>query len=524
MSLETGAPFAADTPILETRSICKFFGALAANREISIRLMKGEIVAFLGENGAGKSTLMNILFGLYRPTSGQILLDGEAVRFSSPREAIVRGLGMVHQHFMLVPTLTVTQNIILGDEPVRLGHVLYKQARRRVVEISERYGLAVDPDARLEDLSVGMQQRVEILKALYRDARVLILDEPTAVLTPREVGELFAVLKRLAESGTSIIIITHKLEEVMDLSDRVYILRRGAMAGERRTREASASELANLMVGRDVVLQVERPAPQTASAALASTSVLAIEALSARNSRGLPALRNVDLAIDKGEILGIAGVEGNGQKELCETIAGLGPVDAGRILFKGEDVTRWSIRARMRKGMGYVPQDRRGSALVLPFTVEENLALGRTDGRPISRAGMLDFASMRSRALRLMENYDIRAAGPEARISTLSGGNQQKAILAREFSSSPAFLLVSQPTRGLDVGAIEYVYRRILELREKGAAILLVSMELDEIFALSDRIAVLHGGEMVFVTEAAATTELEVGEYMIRGRAAGAAS
>ena len=239
MSLETGAPSAADTPILETRGICKHFGALAANRDISFRLMKGEIVAFLGENGAGKSTLMNILFGLYRPTSGQMLLDGEAVRFSSPREAIARGLGMVHQHFMLVPTLTVTQNIILGDEPVRLGHVLYKKARRRVVEISERYGLAVDPDARLEDLSVGMQQRVEILKALYRDARVLILDEPTAVLTPREVGELFAVLKRLAESGTSIIIITHKLEEVMDLSDRVYILRRGEMVGERKTREAT---------------------------------------------------------------------------------------------------------------------------------------------------------------------------------------------------------------------------------------------------------------------------------------------
>ena len=519
MSIETGTPFTADTPILETRDICKVFGALSANRNISIRLMRGEIVAFLGENGAGKSTLMNILFGLYRPTSGQILLDGEAVRFSSPREAIARGLGMVHQHFMLVPTLTVTQNIILGDEPVRLGQVLYKKARRRVVEISERYGLAVDPEARLEDLSVGMQQRVEILKALYRDARVLILDEPTAVLTPREVGELFAVLKRLAESGTSIIIITHKLEEVMDLSDRVYILRRGEMVGERKTREASASELANLMVGRDVVLQVERPALPPASA-----PVLAIEALSARNSRGLPALRNVGLSIGRGEILGIAGVEGNGQKELCETIAGLGPVDSGRILFKGEDVTHWSIRTRMRKGMGYVPQDRRGSALVLPFTVEENLVLGRTDGKPISRAGLLDFGAVRSRALHLMEDYDIRAAGPESRISTLSGGNQQKAILAREFSSSPDFLLVSQPTRGLDVGAIEYVYRRILELREKGAAILLVSMELEEIFALSDRIAVLHGGEVVFVTEAATTTETEVGEYMIRGRAAGVAS
>ena len=354
---------------------------------------------------------------------------------------------MVHQHFMLVPTLSVTQNVILGNEPLRFGHVLYKKARAKVVEISERFGLAVDPDARVEDLSVGLQQRVEILKTLYRNARVLILDEPTAVLTPREVGELFAVLKRLAEDGTSIIIITHKLEEVLRLSERVYILRKGELTGERRTRAASAAELANLMVGRDVLFQIDRPAPPSAA-----LPVFRVEGLRARNSRGLPALNGLSLAIGAGEILGIAGVEGNGQKELCETIIGLAGPDAGSILLRGENVASLSLKARMEMGMGYVPQDRRGSALVLPFSVEENLVLGRTDRRPLSRAGFLDFAALRARSKGLMKDYDIRATGPEARISTLSGGNQQKAVLAREFSASPVFLLLSQPTRGLTWG------------------------------------------------------------------------
>ena len=506
-------------PVLETRGITKRFDQVVANRDISIHLERGEIIALLGENGAGKSTLMNILFGLYRPSSGSIRLDGLPVSFDSPRDAIAKGIGMVHQHFMLVPTLSVTQNVILGNEPLRFGHVLYKKARAKVVEISERFGLAVDPDARVEDLSVGLQQRVEILKTLYRNARVLILDEPTAVLTPREVGELFAVLKRLAEDGTSIIIITHKLEEVLRLSERVYILRKGELTGERRTRAASAAELANLMVGRDVLFQIDRPAPPSAA-----LPIFRVEGLRARNSRGLPALNGLSLAIGAGEILGIAGVEGNGQKELCETIIGLADPDAGSILLRGENVASLSLKARMEMGMGYVPQDRRGSALVLPFSVEENLVLGRTDRPPLSRAGFLDFAALRARSEGLMKDYDIRATGPEARISTLSGGNQQKTILAREFSASPVFLLLSQPTRGLDVGAIEYVYRRILRLREMGAAILLVSMELEEIFALSDRIVVIHGGEAVFEAAAASTTEAEVGEYMIRGRAAGAAS
>ena len=503
----------AGVPILETRDITKTFGRVVANRSISIRLFEGEIVAILGENGAGKTTLMNILFGLYRPTSGRILIDGAPVQLESPRAAIARGLGMVHQHFMIVPTLTVTQNIILGDEPVRLGHVRYGKARRFVADLSKRYGLAVDPDARMEDLSVGLQQRVEILKALYRRARILILDEPTAVLTPAEVEELFTVLRRLAESGASIIIITHKLEEVRRLSGRVYVLRRGELAGERRTEDTGASELANLMVGRDVVLEVEHPA-----ASSSPRVILRTETLNARSLRGVPALRSVSLSVGQGEILGIAGVEGNGQKELCEVVAGLAQPESGRILFNGNDVTRWNVRRRMEAGMGYVPQDRRGSGLILPFTVEENLALGGSDRPPLSRAGFLDAAAIRANGRRLMEAYDIRAEGPESLASTLSGGNQQKLVLAREFSRSLAFLLISQPTRGLDVGAIEYIYRRILELKEKGAAILLVSMELEELFALSDRIAVLHRGEVVFESAASATTEAEVGERMIRGR------
>ncbi|HEY9593798.1 MAG TPA: ABC transporter ATP-binding protein [Spirochaetia bacterium] len=499
--------------ILETRGITKRFGAVVANDGISIRLARGEIIAVLGENGAGKSTLMNVLFGLYRPSAGSIFLDGKPVTFVSPREAIAAGLGMVHQHFMLVPPLTVTQNIVLGHEPTVAGHVLYSRARRIVQDISRRYGLEVDPDAKVESLSVGVQQRVEILKALYRSARVLILDEPTAVLAPAEVGELFAILRRLAADGTSIIIITHKLEEVKALSDRVYILRRGRLVAEMRTSEATAAQLSNHMVGRDVVLEVDRPAPLAAS-----DVVLRVEALSVRGARGLPALRAVDLAVGRGEILGIAGVEGNGQKELCEAVVGLARPDSGRILLRGQEVTRWSTRRRMEAGMGYVPQDRRGAGLVLPFSVEENLALGRSDKPPVSRRGFLRLSTVRSLATRLMESYDIRAEGPASAVSTLSGGNQQKVVLAREFSREPVFLVISQPTRGLDVGAIEYVYHRINELKSRGAAILLVSMELEELFTLADRLAVLHRGEIVFNAPTAATTEVEVGEYMIRGR------
>lgn len=499
--------------ILETKGITKRFGHLLANNDISIHIRKGEIIAILGENGAGKSTLMNILFGLYKPTSGSILLDGKPVSFSSPREAIAMGLGMVHQHFMLVPTLTVTQNIVLGSEPVRFGHVLYRQARREVIELSQRYGLEVNPDAYIEDLPVGIQQRVEILKALYRKARILILDEPTAVLTPSEVEDLFTVLRNLATDGTSIIIITHKLEEAKAISERAYVLRRGNLVAECSTHEVSARDLANFMVGRDVVLEIEqhespaRPEP-----------IFRLEALSARSSRGLTALKEISLEVGRGEILGIAGVEGNGQKELCEVISGLITPLSGKILFKGMDVTRWTVRQRMDAGMGYVPPDRRGSGLVLPFSVEENLALGSSDRPPLCRHGLLNYSALRSQAILLMDRFDIRATGPDVAVQTLSGGNQQKVILAREFSRNPDFLLIAQPTRGLDVGAIEYVYNRILDLKQRGTAIILISMELDELFALSDRIAVLHGGEIVFESPASMTSQRQIGGYMIRGK------
>ena len=500
--------------VLETRRITKAFSRVVANKEISISVRRGEVVAILGENGAGKTTLMNILFGLYRPSAGQILLDGRPITFDSPREAIRHGLGMVHQHFMLVPTLTVTQNIILGAEPVRLGHIKYSEARKEVAELAERYRLDVDPDARVEDLSVGLQQRVEILKALYRKARILILDEPTGVLTGMEVEELFAVLKRLSAQGTSIIIITHKLEEVKRLSNRVYILRRGVVAGERLTSNVEASELAQLMVGREVVLS----AP-SAGAAAPSAPILKARDLEVRSSRGFLALKGCTFAVGPGEILGLAGVEGNGQKELADAVVGLTHIESGELMFRDQDISRWSVKKRMLAGMGSVPQDRRGAGLVLPFSIEENLLIGASDQPPFNRAGFLDTAAIHTYGQKLMESFDIRASGAEAPAFTLSGGNQQKVILAREFSRTPAFLLVSQPTRGLDVGATEYIYGRIRELRGSGAAILLISMELDEIFDLSDRIAVLHGGRIVFEKPRSQTTKPEVGEYMIRGRA-----
>jgi general nucleoside transport system ATP-binding protein len=507
---ETDTPF----PVLETRRITKIFARVVANKDVSISLRRGEIVAILGENGAGKTTLMNILFGLYRPSSGEILLDGRPVAFDSPRDAIRHGLGMVHQHFMLVGTLTVAQNIILGEEPVSLGHIRYGEARRGVAELGRRYHLGVDPDARIEDLSVGMQQRVEILKALYRNARILILDEPTGVLTGTEVEELFTVLKGLASQGTSILIITHKLEEVKRLSDRVYILRRGVVAGERRTSEVQAPELASLMIGREVVLHAARSRSQ-----VSSEPVLTARGLQVRSVRGFMALRGCTFSVRSGDILGLAGVEGNGQKELADALVGLSPIERGALIFKGEDISRLSVNRRLLAGMGAVPQDRRGAGLVLPFSIEENLLMGASDLPPFSRKGLLNFSAIRRHGEQLMKSFDIRAAGPAAAASTLSGGNQQKVVLAREFSREPAFLLVCQPARGLDVGATEYVYSRIRELRDGGTAILLISMELEEIFALSGRIAVLHEGRIVFEKPTPETNEVEVGEYMIRGLA-----
>ena len=498
--------------LLETRSVTKKFPKVLANNDINIKLYDREILALLGENGAGKSTLMNVLYGLYKPTTGRILLDGKEVQFPSPKDAIRHGLGMVHQHFMLVETLTVTENIILGTEPGNLGFVDTKLAREEVVELSQRFGLVVDADARIETLSVGLQQRVEILKALYRKARILILDEPTAVLTPQEVDQLFGVIRTLRDSGVSIIIITHKLEEVKKISDRVYILRRGDMVGERETASVTQQELANLMVGRDVVLTVHKKEKK-----IEEKPVFEIRDLFVHSDKGLDAVSGVSLDVRPGEIVGIAGVDGNGQSELAEAIMGLRGARKGFIRFKGKEISRLTTRERIMQKISSVPADRQRFGLVLPMTLWENSIIGFHDTKRFAQGIALRFPAIRENAENLVERFDIRTPGIDAPAGYLSGGNQQKLILAREFSRAPDFLLVNQPTRGLDVGAIEYIHSQILAMRERNVAILLISLELEEIFALSDRILVLFGGKIVKQLNPAETTEEEVGLYMAGG-------
>lgn len=499
--------------ILETRHIVKQFPKVLANDDINLTLQEGEILCLLGENGAGKSTLMNVLYGLYKPTSGTIVLDGEEVEFSSPRDAIDRGLGMVHQHFMLVDTLTVTENIILGSEPGSGPVIDYKNARQQVKELSERYGLHVDPDARIMNLSVGLQQRVEILKALYRKAKILILDEPTAVLTPQEVEELFTVIRTLRDSGVSIIIITHKLEEVKAIANRVYILRRGRIEGERKIADVTKEELANLMVGRSVVLTVHRE-PHEAK----PEPVFAVENLRVLDDRAVTAVDGLSLTVKPGEVVGIAGVDGNGQSELAEAIMGLRPAAGGRILLRGKDIEKLTTRERINQRISHVPADRQRFGLVLPFTVAENIAIGYHDRAPNSRGLVLDYPGMEKQAEGLISSYDIRTPGPLAPAAHLSGGNQQKVILAREFSRNPDFLLVNQPTRGLDVGAIEYIHSQVLRMRGQDVGVMLISLELEEIFALSDRILVMYEGRIVKELKPEETDEREVGFYMTGGK------
>ncbi len=514
MALTHGA--AESRPVcLEMKNIVKRFPRVLANNNINIKLHEGEILALLGENGAGKSTLMNVLYGLYRPTSGQIFLDGKEVVFQSPKDAITQGLGMVHQHFMLVDNLTVTENIILGNEPGKGGVIDYKTARAEVKALSEKYHLGVDPDAVIENISVGLQQRVEILKALYRKAKILILDEPTAVLTPQEVDDLFEVVKTLVATGVSIIIITHKLEEVKEIANRVYILRRGEITGVHNTQDVSKPMLANEMVGREVVLTVSREPKK-----LTGDPTFIIKDLVVKSDNGLESLRKLSLDIRPGEIVGIAGVDGNGQTELAEAIRGLRKVEGGTVLFQGQDVTGIPTKDVIRKKMGYVPSDRHRFGLVLPFSISENIAMGYHLEAPNSRGINLNFKYMDEEAQRLVEAFDIRTPGTNVPAGNLSGGNQQKVILAREFSQEPEFLLVSQPTRGLDVGAIEYIHSQILKMREKNVAILLISLELEEIFALSDRILVLYEGEIVKQFRPEETNETEVGLYMTGGKGA----
>ncbi len=509
--------FETGPPILETRCITKQFPRVLANDEISIRLHKGEILSILGENGAGKSTLMNILYGLYRPTSGEIILKGKESAFSSPRDAIRAGLGMVHQHFMLVETLTVTENIILGSEPSKGGVIDYQLAKKQVLEISDLYGLHVDPDEKIENLSVGLQQRVEILKALYRHAEILILDEPTAVLTPQEVEELFRVIRALRDKGVSIIIITHKLEEVMAISERVYILRRGKLAGEGDIKDLTKEELANMMVGRDVILRVDKKGSRKKKEA-----VFSIENLSVLKKGGTALLASMTLDVSPGEIVGIAGVDGNGQSELSQAVMGFVKIDKGSIRLNGKEISTLSTRERINEGISFVPSDRQRDGLVLEMSVSDNIIIGRHDRKPFVRsAGRINHREIRRYAEKLAGDFDIRTPSVSVSAGALSGGNQQKVILAREFSKSPVFLLLNQPTRGLDVGAIEYIHSRIMEMKEKGAAILLVSLELEEIFALSDRILVIYEGQIVRELKTDETTDYEVGLYMTGGRKKG---
>jgi len=481
----------ADAPLLELRGITKRFPGVVANDHVDFELAKGEVHALLGENGAGKSTLMNILYGLYHPDEGEIRLNGKPLRIDSPRAAIDNGIGMVHQHFMLIPVMSVAENIVLGVEPHSGPFLDLDTAQARVRELSERFGLAVRPEARIDSISVGMQQRVEILKALYRGAEILILDEPTAVLTPQEAEELFAIVRSLQAEGKSIIFISHKLNEVLKIADRITTLRFGKEVATVPREGATQEGLARMMVGREVVLRVEKPPAQPGEPLLVAEDLIVVD------DRGLEACRGISLEVRAGEIVGIAGVDGNGQTELIDALTGLRHPASGRIVVGGKDVTDATAREVLDNGMGHIPEDRQLRGLVLDFSLAENLALHDFRKPPDSRFGWLFPRRLVQRARRLLAEFDVRGGGPETPAASLSGGNQQKVVVAREVSRDPRVLLAAQPTRGLDVGAIEFVHRRLVTERDEGRAIVLVSFELEEILSLSDRILVLYEGRIV---------------------------
>jgi ABC-type uncharacterized transport system ATPase subunit len=506
-----------EAPALELRGITKRFGPVVANDAIDFDLRPGEVHALLGENGAGKSTLMSILYGLYSPDKGEIRVNGEPVQVDSPSRAIQLGIGMVHQHFMLVPVMTVTENIVLGEEPTRGALLDVREGARRVQELSDRYGLAVDPDAVIERVSVGMQQRVEILKTLYRDARILILDEPTAVLTAQETKELFDVLRALKEDGVSIVFISHKLNEVLEISDRVTVLRRGKRVDTVPTEGATEQSLARLMVGRDVLLRVDKDPGRPGE------PVLEVDDLHVRDERGLEAVKGVDLTVRAGEVVALAGVDGNGQLELVQAIAGLRAPESGRVEIDGQDVTGAGVRGTTDAGVAHIPEDRQLLGLVLDFTLAENLALREYRSPPISNHGLLSIGEMNQRARSLLQEYDVRGGEPSTLARSLSGGNQQKVAVAREIASNPRLLIAHQPTRGLDVGAIEFVHGRLLRERANGRGILLVSLEFEEVRALADRILVIYEGRIVgeFGPE---VSEEDLGVAMTGGRGGQAAA
>jgi ABC-type uncharacterized transport system ATPase subunit len=481
----------AEAPLLELKGITKRFPGVVANDRVDFDLRRGEVHALLGENGAGKSTLMNTLYGLYHPDEGEIRLNGKPVRIGSPSDAIELGIGMVHQHFMLIPVMTVAENIVLAIEPRNGPFLDLGTAEERVRDLSQRYGLAVEPGARIGRISVGQQQRVEILKALYRGAEILILDEPTAVLTPQEARELFEIVRSLTEQGKAIIFITHKLNEVLDIADRITVLRQGKRIDTVPREGATQEGLARLMVGREVVLRVDK------TPADPGEPLLEVEDLSVFDNRDLEAVRSVSFQVRAGEIVGLAGVDGNGQTELIDALTGLRSPAAGRILVAKKDVTHASARESLDLGVGHIPEDRQVRGLVLEFSLAENLALHDFRKEPDSKRGWLYPKRLIERAALLLKEFDVRGGKPQTLAAALSGGNQQKVVVAREVSRDPRVLVAAQPTRGLDVGAIEFVHNRLVQERDEGRAILLVSLELEEILSLSDRILVIYEGRIV---------------------------
>jgi general nucleoside transport system ATP-binding protein len=496
---------------LELRGITKTFPGIVANDHVDFDLHPGEVHALLGENGAGKSTLMNVVYGLYHPDAGEILVKGEAVQMSSPKDAIDRGIGMVHQHFMLIPVMTVAENIVLAVEPRRDGILLdYRAARHEVNEIARTFGFAIDPDAKVQDITVGQQQRVEILKALFRRADILILDEPTAVLTPQEATELFAILRTLTHEGLSIIFISHKLNEVLEIADRITVLRRGKLVETLPAEGATEESLARLMVGRDVLLRVEKTPPKPAD------PLLQVKDLSVKDDRGIDKVRDVSFEVRGGEIVAIAGVDGNGQTELIDAISGLRKAESGSVRIAGDEMVGESVREHFESGFGHIPEDRQHRGLVLDFSIAENLGLHDFRKPPVSHYGWLNPKRLVERAAKLIKEFDVRGGSARTAASALSGGNQQKVILAREIDRDPTALIAAQPTRGLDVGAIEFVHRRLIEERDEGRAILLVSLELEEVLSLADRILVMYEGGIVGEFPPTATEE-ELGLAMTGG-------
>ena len=495
--------------VVEMLNIRKEFPGIVANDNITLQLKEGEIHALLGENGAGKSTLMGMLFGMYKPDRGSIKVRGKEVKISNPNIANDLGIGMVHQHFKLVDNFTVTENIILGCEPRKGLTVDIKRAAKKIEELSKQYGLNVDPYAKIEDISVGMQQRVEILKMLYRNANVLIFDEPTAVLTPSEIDELISIMKNMTKEGKSIILITHKLREIKEAANRCTVIRRGKYIGTVNVKDTTEAEMAKMMVGREVTFKVEK------TEAKPKDVVVKIENLSVNNNKKVLGLKNFSLDIRAGEIVGIAGVEGNGQTELVEALTGMRGVEAGHIIFKGQNLVKESIRQRIDDGMAHIPEDRHKRGLILDYTMEDNMVLKAYRNKPFSKNGLINRSKISEYAQKIIETFDVRSGeGGKSIARSLSGGNQQKGVIGREIESNPDFLIAVQPTRGLDVGSIEYIHKRLVEQRDLGKAVLLVSLELDEVLNVSDRIAVVNNGELVGIVNANETNENEVGLMM----------